>query len=161
MCIQKLLGNTIVDKASDALILSLSPKNELPPAQQQDKIQLIYARNRVLNALNEATKKLPETDQKKLLQEKIKLIKNFYYEIGGEIENASMALSLLSPAKLIEGPIPSSIIASTKPDDKCTPSELAKKQEDQKLRDAIISAAKQKAADQKISDHLNCFLNLF
>jgi hypothetical protein len=161
MCIQKMLGNTIVAKASDAFILSLTPKNELPTEKQSDKMQLIYARNRVLDALNKASQNLTDKEHAKLLQEKIELIKNFYRNLGGEIEDTTAKLSLLSPTKLIEGPIPSAIIASTKPEEKCKDKELAQKKEDEELRNKIIDATFQKCPSQEITDNLNLFLSLF
>ncbi len=161
MNIQRLLGNTIVDKASDALVLALTPKKDLNPEKLQDKISLIQARNRVLNALNDASQKIPDAAQKNLLQEKIRLVKEFFYEIGGDIENTTAKLSLLSPTKLIEGSIPSSIIASTKPNQQCSREEMAKKKEDEELRDKIIQAAFQKAVNKTTADNINLFLQIF
>lgn len=158
MGIQAIFGNTIVEKSSDMLILSLTPVSDLTHAKQKEKIDLICARNRILVALNEECKKLSNSSQKNLIEEKITIIKEFFREIGGEVENTTVKLSFYSPAKLVEGPIPSSIIASTKPDSQCSPKEKAEKEKQKELRDQIIEASFAKATSEKVRNHLTRLL---
>jgi hypothetical protein len=159
MGIQAFLGSTIIQKATDFFILSLTPMSDLDPVKQKEKIDLICSRNRILSALNEEIQKLADISQKKLLQDKIKIIVKFYEEIGGEVEGTTAKLSFLSPTKLVEGPIPSSIIASTKPDSKCSQKEILEKEKQKELRDQIIESTYEKTTTKIVSDRLTQLLD--
>ena len=150
MDIQSFFEGTVVEKASDALVLSLTPTDALPPAEQQKKIDLICARNRMIGALKKCSKNS--------LQDKIQVVENFYDEIGGEEEQKTARLSLLSSARFIEGSILGSIIASAKPDRECSPKELAEKEKQKKTRNQIIEAAHKKASSPTVVYRLTKFL---
>lgn len=159
MGIQAFFGNTIIETSSDSLILSLTPMSDLDSVKQKEKIDLICARNRILAALNEASLKLSDISQRQFLQDKINIIEKFYDEIGGEVERTKAKLSFLSPTKLIEGSIPSTIIASLKPDSKCTKKELSEKEKQKNLRRQIIEASFEKAASEQVKSSLIRLLN--
>ena len=139
MTIQYLLGNTIISKASNALILSLSTMEELSAKERKEKIELIYMRNRILQAL--------EKSHCPVIHAQSVAIQSFFSEIGGEKEGMIAPLSSFNLVqKTIENSIVSSIIFSLKADDTCSEAELKEKESQQKLRNEIIQHAKKHAS---------------
>lgn len=162
MGIQCVLNGTIIEQASEMLVLSLLPSGSLEPSRQKEKIQNIHARNRVLRALSQTTKKIdPKTAE--LIQGKIEIVRKFFETIGGVDENEISELGFFNVLqKSIEGPIPASILLSLKPNEECTSKELREKQDQKELRDQIIQRALEKAKDHPevvklLKELLHCF----
>lgn len=148
-------------KASDAIILALTPTKTLSEIKQKEKIANIEARNRVLNELEKQCAKLSDKERAAMLKEKIQCVRDFFDQVGNKDEERKISSLKIFHVlqKSIEGPIPSSILLSSKPNKECTEKEIFEKQKQKELRDEILKLSLEKAeSSTKVLENLKEFL---
>lgn len=153
----------IIERSSNALILSLTPTELLQPAEQAEKIGLIQARNRVLATLEKECSKLSDMEQSHMLRKKIKLIRDFFEKIGNKEEEQQIcSLKIFNIIqKSIESPIPSAILLACKPDHECTEKNIIEKKKQKELGDSILKTTLKKTQScPQTKENLEKFLNL-
>jgi hypothetical protein len=148
-----LFQNSIVDYASNALVLSISPMDSLSIDKQKEKETFIIRRNRILEQLEKSSTNLGNEEQT-ILKTEICSIRTFF---GPTEQFTHPSRSLGFFVNTTDKGICATIISSLKPGSKgLTEKERLK---NEALREAIFNAAALKARNEgpRVEKNLEAF----
>lgn len=130
---------SIADKASDYLLLALTPDEFMEESKMKEKVSILEAKNRIITQLARSKSKCKESQKK--LDTGLEKITLFFEEMQIEIKEAEK-LSRFNPKYYIESGIADGIQLSCKAN--ATEKEKKEQKYQESIRDLILQKAKEK-----------------